>query len=278
MYSLPKHQNKKVLTRLKGKEQTMDLKGKTVIITGSAGGIGLETAHAFAQKGATTIINDLPNAPIDEAVKAITDKGGKALGIAGDVTKEAEVESVMQEVVEKTGRLDVAVLNAGILRDGLLVKADKETGKVVKKMPLDQWNAVITVNLTGVFLTGREAAVQMINCGNGGVIIPMSSISRHGNMGQTNYSAAKSGVAAMTVAWSKELARYKIRVAGIAPGFIATPMVLKDMRQDALEKIQKSIPVGRLGKPEEIAHSCIWVAENDLVTGVVYDVSGGMRM
>ncbi|MCD6272046.1 MAG: SDR family oxidoreductase [Deltaproteobacteria bacterium] len=256
----------------------MDLNGKTAVVTGSAGGIGFAMAELFASKGATSIITDIPAAPIDEAVKKIIDNGGKAIGIPCDVSKEDNVEALMQKVVEETGRLDVAVLNAGILRDGVLVKADRETKKVVKKMTLEQWQAIINVNLTGVFLTGREAAVQMINCGNGGVIIPMSSIARHGNMGQTNYSAAKAGVSAMTVVWSKELAKYKIRAAAIAPGFIGTPMVMKDMKPEALEKWKKIIPIGRMGEPEEMAHTALYIIENGMITGITIDASGGVRI
>ncbi len=256
----------------------MDLNGKTAVVTGSARGIGFAMAELFASKGATSIITDVPGAAIDEAVKKIVDKGGKSIGIPCDVSKEDQVESLMQKIVDETGRLDVAVLNAGILRDGVFVKADKETKKVVKKMSLEQWQAIINVNLTGVFLTGREAAVQMINCGNGGVIIPMSSIARHGNMGQTNYSAAKAGVSAMTVVWSKELAKYKIRSAAIAPGFIATPMVMKDMKPEALERWKKIIPVGRMGEPEEMAHTALYIVENDMITGITIDASGGVRI
>ena len=256
----------------------MDLNGKTAVITGSASGIGLATAKMFSSKGATVVIADLPNAAIDDAVKSIEQGGGKAIGVSCNVSKEEEVEALMKKAVDETGRLDVAVLNAGVLRDALLVKVDKESGKVAKKMTMDQWQLVIDVNLTGVFLCGREAALQMIECGNGGVIIPMSSIARHGGFGQTNYSATKAGVASMTVVWSKELARYKIRVAGIAPGFIGTPMVLKDMKQEALEKAKKGIPIGRLGEPEEIAHTALYIAENDLLTGITIDVSGGIRV
>lgn len=256
----------------------MDLNGKTAVVTGSARGIGHAMASLFASKGATAIITDIPGAAIDDAVKQITDKGGKAIGIPCDVSKEDQVEALMQKVVDETGRLDVAVLNAGILRDGLLVKMDRETKKVTKKLSLAQWQMIIDVNLTGVFLTAREASAQMINCGNGGVIIPLSSIARHGNAGQTNYSAAKAGVAAMTVVWSKELARHKIRVAAIAPGFIETPMVMKDMNEAALKKWAKMIPVGRLGKPEEMAHSALYIIENELVTGITIDVSGGIRI
>ncbi|HBN26378.1 MAG TPA: short chain dehydrogenase [Desulfobacteraceae bacterium] len=256
----------------------MDLNGKTAVVTGSARGIGFAMAELFASKGATAVISDIPGPGIEEAVKKIEEKGGKAIGIPCDVSKEEQVESLMKKIVDETGRLDVAVLNAGILRDGLLVKADRKTQQVVSKMTLAQWQAIIDVNLTGVFLSGREAAVQMVNCGNGGVIIPISSIARHGNAGQTNYSAAKAAVAALAVVWSKELARYKIRSAAIAPGFIATPMVLQDMNPAALEKFKKMIPIGRMGEPEEIAHTAGYIVENDMITGITIDVSGGIRL
>ncbi len=256
----------------------MDLNGKTAVVTGSARGIGFAMAELFASKGATAVISDIPGPGIEEAVKKIEEKGGKAIGIPCDVSKEEQVESLMKKIVDETGRLDVAVLNAGILRDGLLVKADRKTQQVVSKMTLAQWQAIIDVNLTGVFLSGREAAVQMVNCGNGGVIIPISSIARHGNAGQTNYSAAKAAVAALAVVWSKELARYKIRSAAIAPGFIATPMVLQDMNPAALEKFKKMIPIGRMGEPEEIAHTAAYIVENEMITGITIDVSGGIRL
>ena len=256
----------------------MDLNGKTAVVTGSARGIGFAMAELFASKGAIAVISDIPGPGIEEAVKKIEEKGGKAIGIPCDVSKEEQVESLMQKIVDETGRLDVAVLNAGILRDGLFVKADRKTQQVVSKMTLAQWQAIIDVNLTGVFLSGREAAVQMVNCGNGGVIIPISSIARHGNAGQTNYSAAKAAVAALAVVWSKELARYKIRSAAIAPGFIATPMVLQDMNPAALEKFKKMIPIGRMGEPEEIAHTAGYIVENDMITGITIDVSGGIRL
>jgi len=256
----------------------MDLNGKTAVVTGSARGIGFAMAELFASKGATAVISDIPGPGIEEAVKKIEANGGKAIGIPCDVSKEDQVESLMQKIVDETGRLDVAVLNAGILRDGLLVKADRKTQQVTSKMTLAQWQAIIDVNLTGVFLSGREAALQMVNCGNGGVIIPISSIARHGNAGQTNYSAAKAAVAALAVVWSKELARYKIRSAAIAPGFIATPMVLQDMNPAALEKFKKMIPIGRMGEPEEIAHTAGYIIENDMITGITIDVSGGIRI
>jgi 3-oxoacyl-[acyl-carrier protein] reductase len=167
------------------------------------------------------------------------------------------------------------VNNAGIIKDGLLVKA--KDGAIVGKMGLAQWQAVMDVNLTGVFLCGREAAERMIKLGNGGVIVNISSISRAGNMGQTNYSATKAGVVAMAVVWARELARYGIRTGAIAPGFIKTD-ILSGMPPDVLEKVTAPVPLKRLGLPEEIARTAVFIAENDYFTGRCIDVDGGLRL
>jgi len=161
------------------------------------------------------------------------------------------------------------------VRDGLLVKV--KDGAVVGRMTMDQWNAVIGVNLSGVFLCAREAAVHMIELGNGGVIVNISSISRAGNAGQSNYSAAKAGVESMGVVWAKELARYGIRVGSIAPGFTNTE-ILSSMRPEVLDKLTAPVPLKRLGQPEEIAHAVLFIFENDFFTGRCLDVDGGLRL
>jgi 3-oxoacyl-[acyl-carrier protein] reductase len=150
-------------------------------------------------------------------------------------------------------------------------------GKQVSKMTLDQWQAVIDVNLTAVFLCAREAGAKMIEAGDKGCIINISSISRSGNMGQTNYSAAKAGVQAMSVVWAKELARYGIRCASIAPGFVSTELVMS-MKPEAREKMTKPIPAGRLGQPDEIAHTVQFIFENDYVNGRCIEVDGALRL
>ncbi|NOZ01454.1 MAG: SDR family oxidoreductase [Deltaproteobacteria bacterium] len=254
----------------------MEIKDKVAVVTGGASGIGLSICKLFASKGAKVVVADIQG--VDEAVEGLKAAGGTAAGKVCNVAKEDDVVALMQFAVDTFGGLDVAVANAGILRDGLLLKVDRETKKVAATLTLDKWQQVIDVNLTGVFLTGREAAKQMVNLGTGGVMILMSSISREGNFGQTNYSAAKAGVASMAVAWSKELARFKIRVNSIAPGFIGTPMVLKDMKPEALEKFKKIIPIGRLGEPEEIAQTAAYIVDCDLVTGVCVEATGGMRL
>jgi 3-oxoacyl-[acyl-carrier protein] reductase len=192
-----------------------------------------------------------------------------------NVSVEAEVEAVFNNIVSDFGAVHVLINNAGILRDGLLLKA--KDGVVTAKMELSQFQSVIDVNLTGVFLCGREAAVKMVESGEGGVIINMSSVARAGNMGQTNYAAAKAGVVAMTTTWAKELGRFGIRVGAIAPGVIRTKMT-DAMKPEAKERLVKMKPVGRLGEAEEIAHTAKYIIENDFFTGRVVEVDGGIRL
>jgi 3-oxoacyl-[acyl-carrier protein] reductase len=165
--------------------------------------------------------------------------------------------------------------NAGITKDALLVKV--QDGKVVGKMSLDQWRAVMDVNLTGVFLGAREAAQRMIGLAAGGVIISTSSISRSGNMGQSNYSATKAGVVAMTVVWAKELARHGIRTGAIAPGFTRTE-ILDTMKPEMIERAVNAVPLKRMAEPAEMAHAALFIAENDYFSGRVVEVDGGQRI
>lgn len=256
----------------------MDIKDKVVVVTGGAQGIGFSIAEHFAALGAKLVLGDIKQDVLDEAVATLKKGGTDATGIVTNVADEGDAEKLMQGAVDAYGRLDVAVLNAGVLRDGLLLKVDKETKKVVRKMSLEQWQLVIDVNLTGVFLTGREAAAQMVNCGNGGVLILMSSIAADGNFGQTNYAATKAGVRAMTTTWSRELARYGVRAMSVAPGFIGTPMVKNDMNKEALERLLKLVPLSRLGEPSEVAQMCQFIVENDFATGECWTINGGMRL
>ena len=253
----------------------MLIKDKVIAITGGGRGLGRSMALAFADKGGHVALLDLNQSDLDETCAELRARGVRAEAYLANVAREDEVSTAMDAVVRDFGRLDVMICNAGITRDALLVKARE--GEIVSKMTLEQWNAVIGVNLTGVFLCGREAAERMIRLGNGGVIINISSISRAGNMGQTNYSAAKAGVAAMAVAWARELARYGIRVASIAPGFIGTEMVMA-MKPEARDKLTAGIPLGRIGDPDEIAATVQFILENDYVSGRCFDVDGGLRL
>ncbi len=253
----------------------MELRGKTVLITGAGRGLGAAMARALARRGANLALLDLDDTGLAEVRAGASALGVEAETYRANVALEADVVDAFDRVVARFGRLDGVIANAGILRDGLLVKA--KDGEIVGKLSLEHWRAVIDVNLTGVFLCGREAAERMIRLGNGGCIVNISSLSRAGNFGQSNYSAAKAGVAALTVVWAKELARYGIRVNAIAPGFIKTEMVAT-MKPEILEKMAAGIPVQRLGEPDEIAATVEFIFGNDYVNGRVIEVDGGQRL
>ena len=245
------------------------------MITGAAQGLGQKMAEAVAAQGARIALVDLDEAKLQETARLCANAGGETKSYSANVAEEALVEGLFANVRKDFGSVEGLINNAGTNRDALFVKA--KDAKVISKMSLADFNTVIAVDLVGVFLCGREAAVHMIEGGSGGVIINISSISRAGNIGQTNYSAAKAGVAAMTVTWAKELARHQIRVAAIAPGFCDTGMVTK-MKAPILDKLISMIPLKRLGQPEEIARSALYILQDDFYTGRVLEIDGGMRL
>jgi 3-oxoacyl-[acyl-carrier protein] reductase len=261
--------------RKKTNGSIMVLNGKVVVVTGGARGIGKAIASAFADRGARIALLDLNPTDLEATRAEFAPRGVEVSAHTLNVAKEDEVIATFDAVVAAHGRLDVLVNNAGIIKDALLVKV--KDGAVVGKMALAQWQAVVDVNLTGVFLCGREAAERMIGLGNGGVIVNISSVSRAGNAGQSNYSATKAGVAAMAVTWAKELARFGIRAAAIAPGFIRTDL-LAGMPPEMLDKVTAPVPLKRLGLPEEIAHTAVYIAENDFFSGRCVDIDGGLRL
>jgi 3-oxoacyl-[acyl-carrier protein] reductase len=253
----------------------LELEGRTVAITGASRGIGAAIATGLAHRKVDLALIDRDADTLAETARACRSLGVMARAYPTDVADEGSVVETYARIAEDFGRLDASIANAGILRDGLLVKVKE--GEIVGKMSLADWQAVIDVNLTGVFLCGREAAEQMLRTGSQGSIINISSISRAGNFGQSNYSAAKAGVAALTVVWAKELARHGIRANAIAPGFVRTE-ILAAMRPEVLEKMSASIPVGRLGRPDEIASTVVFLLENDYVNGRVIEIDGGQRL
>jgi len=253
----------------------MDLHGKVILVTGAAQGLGQNMSELLARQGADLALADIDHARLGDTVKLCAKYGRRVKDYIVDVSDEPSVEQLFQKVRTDIGSVDALINNAGINSDGLLVKA--VDGKVQQKMPAAQSSKVISVDLLGAFLCGREAAAQMIEGGHGGVIVNVSSISRAGNVGQTNYSAAKAGIAAMTVCWAKELARYKIRAAAIAPGFSNTRMVAS-IPPKVREKIVSTIPLHRLAEPEEIGQAVLFILHNDYFNGRVLEIDGGLRL
>jgi len=253
----------------------MDLHNKTIVITGAARGLGAAMAKRLAGQKCKLALVDLDVESIANTQAECAQNAAEVRSYGANVADETQVVNLFEQVVKDFGSLDGLVNNAGITRDALLVKF--RDGELVSKMSIDQWQAVIDVNLTGVFLCGREAAQHMVQLGNSGVIVNISSISRSGNMGQTNYAATKAGVAAMTVTWAKELARYGIRTGSIAPGFINTEMVAA-MKPEAREKLTSGIPLKRMGEPDEIAAAVEFIFENDYFSGRMIEVDGLLRL
>ncbi|KFZ38115.1 3-ketoacyl-ACP reductase [Shewanella mangrovi] len=251
----------------------MEIKGKVVAITGGAGGLGFAMAQMLAKRGARLALIDVDQDKLEHACALLGEVDVQ--GYAVDITDEEDVVATFRFILEDFGQLNVLVNNAGILFDGMLVKAKE--GKVTERMSFEQFQAVINVNLTGSFLCGREAAAAMIESAQPGVIINISSIARAGNIGQSNYAASKAGVAAMAVGWAKELARYQIRSLAIAPGVIATDMTAA-MKPEALQRLEKAVPVGRLGEAEEIANTVCFAIENSYLNGRVIEIDGGLSL
>lgn len=246
-----------------------------VIVTGGASGMGKHFALSLAKEGAQVMACDLNEEALAGVKAEAAGLAGKLEVFKANVAVESEVAALVAATVAAFGAVNGLVNNAGIFRDGMLVKPDKETGKV-KKMSLANWQSVIDVDLTGPFLCTRDVAAWMVENGvKPGVIINISSISRHGNAGQSNYSAAKAGLVADTKLWGLELARYGIRTGAVAPGFIDTP-ILQGMRPEMLAQMVKAVPLGRVGSPDEIYAGVKFIVECDYFTGKVLDIDGGM--
>ncbi len=253
----------------------MDIKGKVVAITGAGRGLGQAMAHHLARRGATLALIDNNEKDLAKSGEMVAATGSRVGVYLCDITDETQVTDTFGHLVRELGGLDVLVNNAGLMRDALLVKL--EEGKVVSRMSLQQWQQVVDVNLTGTFLCGREAAAIMAERGEGGLIVNISSVARVGNRGQSNYAATKAGVAALVVCWAGELSRHGIRVAGIAPGVIATPMTAQ-MKPEAMARITGNIPLGRLAETDELVHSLQYVIDNDYFHGRMLEMDGGLRL
>jgi len=231
----------------------------------------------LAKSGASVAFCDLSAEGIAETEALAADLPGTVKGFEANVTDEDQVTALMANAAAALGGLNALVNNAGIFRDGLLVKKDKATG-AIQKMSLQNWSAVIAVDLTGPFLCAREFAAHCITAGtSSAAIVNISSIARHGNVGQTNYSAAKAGLVADTKLWGVELARYGIRTGAVAPGFVDTP-ILQGMRPEVLEGMLKAVPLRRAAHPDEIFAAVRFILECDYFTGRCIDVDGGLTL
>ncbi len=254
----------------------MELRNKTIAITGGARGLGAAMALRLAKQGCKLALIDLDQTALEKTAAECAAAGASQVETyKTNVSSEPEVEQLFDDIGKDFSALDGLVNNAGITRDALTLKY--RDGELVAKMSLEQWQLVLDVNLTGVFLCGREGAAKMIELKCKGCIINISSISRHGNMGQVNYSATKAGVEAMAVVWAKEFARYGVRAASIAPGFIGTEMVMA-MKPEAREKLTSGIPLRRIGDPDEIASTVQFILENEYVSGRCFEVDGALRL
>lgn len=242
------------------------IKNKVVVITGGAQGIGKAAVNKFASEGAAVVIWDVNPAKGNELAEELKSKEVKAMFIQVDVTKAESTDAAAKQTVEAFGTIDVLVNNAGITRDASLMK-----------MTPEQWQLVIDVNLTGVFNTTKAVAPFMVEKKSGRIINTSSIVGLYGNFGQTNYVATKSGVIGMTKVWARELGRKGVTVNAIAPGFIATEMV-ETMPEAVLNGMKEKTPLGRLGKPEDIANAYLFLASDEasFINGAVISVDGGL--
>ncbi|MBI4950579.1 MAG: SDR family oxidoreductase [Myxococcales bacterium] len=254
----------------------MRLEDCKFIVTGAAQGMGRHFALRIAEAGGQVAAGDVLEAGLGALAEEARALRGKIHVQKLDVSSEGEVASFVAFAHQAMGGLNGLVNNAGILRDGLLVKKDRTSGEIVT-LTRAQWQAVIDVNLTGATLVVRDTVAKMAATGSRGVIVNMSSIARHGNRGQSNYSAAKAALAANTKTWSQEFAPFGIRVGAVAPGMVKTPMT-DGMNDKAREALVKMIPVGRIGEPEDIWVAVKFVIECDYFNGRTIDVDGGLSM
>jgi 3-oxoacyl-[acyl-carrier protein] reductase len=248
----------------------MQLSSLKIIVTGGAQGMGAHFARRLAEAGAQVAVGDVNEAGLAELPKGVHTR-------KLNVADEKDCEAFVGWASEVMGGLNGLINNAGILRDGLLVKKDRTTGDITK-LTKEQWDAVIGVNLSGATWMVRETVAKMAQTGSKpGVIVNMSSIARHGNRGQSNYTAAKAALAANTVTWAKEFAPFGVRVGCVAPGMVETPMT-QGMNQKARDQLVAAIPVGRVGLPEDLWLAVKFVLECDYFNGRTIDVDGGLSM
>ncbi len=243
----------------------MRLAGKISIITGAARGIGHATAKKFAREGAKVVVCDLDQTAVDAAVHEVRQAGGEAHGFVVDVTDPVSIRAMVDAVMQRYGRIDVLVNNAGIVQDAQLLK-----------MREDQFDRVIDVNLKGTYNCTKAMAAIMVEQGSGVILNASSIVGIYGNFGQTNYAASKFGVIGMVKTWARELGRKGVRANAVCPGFVETS-IISSIPEKVLEAMKARVPLGRLAKPEEIANTYAFLASDEAsyINGAVIEVSGG---
>lgn len=246
----------------------MQIKGAIALVTGGAQGLGLSIATSLSQAGANVIVADFNEALLPELPREL-------VGVKMDVTDPKQVNTKVAEIIQRYGQLDILVNNAGVIFSEPFVNVMNPAGMMHN---FERFRASLAVNLDSVFIVTSAVVEQMVKHRTKGAIVNISSISACGNEGQTAYSAAKAGVNAMTVTWSKELGPWGIRVNALAPGFVDTVSTRHALKETALTHVERNTPLRRLGRSEEVAKAVISLLENDFINGVVLDVNGGLRI
>lgn len=259
----------------------LEIKDSVAVITGGARGLGFAIAKHWVENGGKVVLADVLEETLEEAAAEIKNMGGEVAIVSGDITTEEDCAKLADSAIEAFGQINLVVPSAGIIKDGMLVSPDRETGKVTRKMSLDQFQSVINVNLTGVFLTVRECAERMINNNCKGLICLISSTGSLGTAGQINYSSTKAAMSVMPKVLTAEFMRRglsgQIRCSAVAPGYVATDMV-KGMNQNALDKIVSDVPIGRLIEPSEVASLICEIYRNEALSAEVFYITGGLRL
>lgn len=259
----------------------LEIKDAVAVITGGGSGIGLEMARYWVKNGGKVVISDVSEDALKKAEATLTEMGGEVVPFAGNVTSEEDCAALADTAIEKFGQINLVAPFAGVIKDGMMISPDKETGKVTKKMSLKDFQLVIDINLTGVFLTIRECAERMVNNNCKGLICLVSSTGSLGTAGQINYSSSKAAMSVMPKVLTSEFFRRgisdKIRCVAVAPGYVGTDMV-KNMNQKALDGIINNVPIGRLIEPEEVASLVCELYRNEAMSGDTYFIHGGLRM
>ena len=259
----------------------LEIKNAVAVITGGGAGIGRCIARHWVGYGGRVVLADIVTEKLSRVEEEIQQMGGQVVTAVCDVTKEEDNESLARLAVDTFGAINLVVPCAGIIQDGLMLSTDRETGKVAKKMSLSQFQSVLDVNVTGVFLTVRECAEQMINLDCRGLICLLSSLSALGTAGQINYSCSKAAISVMPKVITAEFFRrglaHKIRCVAIAPSYVATPM-LNGMDKKVIERKLQDVPIGRLIGAEEISSLVIELYRNEAAAGEVFYIHGGLRL